>query len=349
VIQYRGYLQSDLIPNLLIGQFGVGFTELRSPNVYSVPTGIADLRLLLSPFSLPDLNPYLYAGFGISKELDKSGTDYLGMIPVGVGIQTRLSSGVLLSVNGGYNLSLSDQLDARIRTSTDLNALTNSKQDGFYGFSVGVAFMLGGGYNAAEDLKKKEITDAEAQRVKQLADAEAQRVKQLADAEARRVKQQADAEAQRVKQLADTDAAAKLAKESAEAEARLLADQKDRDTVIVFVKGKTVVLKGINFEFNKATLMMDSERILWRAYSAMIAYPDVQVVITGHTDNVGEQAFNQTLSLERAQTVRNWLALKGIASNRMRTVGRGENEPVASNDTDEGRGNNRRIEFYVQK
>lgn len=58
---------------------------------------------------------------------------------------------------------------------------------------------------------------------------------------------------------------------------------------------------------------------------------------------------NQELSLERAQTVRNWLVEKGIASNRMRTVGRGENETVASNETDEGRSENRRIEFYVQK
>ena len=81
----------------------------------------------------------------------------------------------------------------------------------------------------------------------------------------------------------------------------------------------------------------------------MVANPDVQVVITGHTDNVGSQKFNQVLSLKRAQAVKNWLVRKGIASNRMRTVGKGENEPVASNDTAEGRLENRRIEFYVEK
>jgi OOP family OmpA-OmpF porin len=74
----------------------------------------------------------------------------------------------------------------------------------------------------------------------------------------------------------------------------------------------------------------------------------VRVVITGHTDNVGGQKFNQTLSLKRAQAVKNWLVKKGIASNRMRTVGRGENEPVASNKTEEGRLQNRRIEFFVE-
>jgi OOP family OmpA-OmpF porin len=146
-----------------------------------------------------------------------------------------------------------------------------------------------------------------------------------------------------------TDAEARRAKELADAEALRLAQQKSNDTVIVFVKGKTVVLRGVNFEFNKATLTKDSERILWRAYNAMISNPEVAVVITGHTDNVGGQKFNQTLSLKRAQAVKNWLVKKGIASNRMRTVGRGLNEPVASNETDAGRAENRRIEFYVEK
>jgi OOP family OmpA-OmpF porin len=126
-----------------------------------------------------------------------------------------------------------------------------------------------------------------------------------------------------------------------------LAEQK-ADTVFVLIKGKTIVLRGVNFEFNKATLTKESERILWRAYNAMVANPNVRVVITGHTDNVGGQKFNQTLSLKRAQAVKNWLVKKGIPSNRMRTVGRGLNEPVASNETEEGRAENRRMEFYVQ-
>jgi outer membrane protein OmpA-like peptidoglycan-associated protein len=162
-------------------------------------------------------------------------------------------------------------------------------------------------------------------------------VKESTDAEARRIKDSTDAEARRVKELADAEAR------------RLAAEQKSNDTVFVLVKGKTVVLRGVNFEFNKATLTKDSERILWRACNAMVANSDVRVVITGHTDNVGGQKFNQALSLKRAQAVKNWLVKNGIASNRMRTVGRGLNEPVASNDTDAGRAENRRIEFYVEK
>jgi outer membrane protein OmpA-like peptidoglycan-associated protein len=333
VMQYRGFLQHDLIPSLLIGQVGVGYTDLYAPGKYSAATGMADVRLMFTPFSLPNLNPYLYGGIGVSKNLDKSGTDYLAMIPFGVGMQTSISRGVILSINGGYTLSLSDQMDGRVRSSTDLNSITNGKQDGFYGFSAGLAFTIGSNYNASKD---KEFSDAEAQRVKLQADAEAQRVKQQADAEAQRVKTLADAEARRVKELAD-------------AEALRLSEQKSRDTVFVFIKGSTVILRGVNFDFDKATLMKDSEKILWRAYNAMIANGAVEVVITGHTDNIGTQQYNQTLSLERAQTVRNWLVQKGIASSRMRTVGRGENETVASNDTDAGRAENRRIEFFVEK
>jgi outer membrane protein OmpA-like peptidoglycan-associated protein len=334
VMQYRGYLQHDVIPSLLIGQVGVGYTDLYAPGVYSAATGMADVRLLFTPFSLPNLNPYLYAGFGVSKNLDKSGSNFLGMIPVGVGMQTSISRGVILSINGGYNLSLSDNMDGQTRSSTSLNAITNSKNDGFYGFSAGLAFTIGGSsFNASKD---REFSDAEAQRVKLQADAEARRVKLQADAEAQRVKLYADAEAQRVRDLADADA-------------RRLADQKSRDTVFVFVKGSTVILRGVNFEFDKATLTMDSEKILWRAYNAMVLNGAVDVVITGHTDNIGTQEYNQVLSLERAQTVRNWLVAKGITSNRMRTVGRGENETVASNDTDAGRAENRRIEFFVEK
>ena len=171
-------------------------------------------------------------------------------------------------------------------------------------------------------------------------------VEQKARLDAEQRASDAQLEAQRVK--ASTDAEAMRIKDSTNAAAMKLAEQKSRDTLIVFEKGKTVVLRGINFDFNKATLTEDSETILWRAYNAMAANPDVHVVITGHTDNVGSQKSNQLLSLKRAQAVRNWLVQKGTLSSRMRTVGRGQNEPVSSNDTDEGRADNRRIEFYVQ-
>jgi len=361
MMQVRAFLQYEFLPSMLKGQLGLGYTELEAPNVYRSENFIADLRLLFAPFSLPNLNPYLYAGLGLSKALNKTNSDFLPLIPFGVGVQTRISSGILLDINGGYSLSLSDQLDGLSRSNTDLNALSTGKEDGFYGFTIGIAFSLGGD-DEAEELKKKELAAAEARRLKQQADAdaEARRVKEMTDAQARNTKALADAEARRI--MDSTNAAAEAMrvkaaniaeaqriKDSTNAAALRLAEQKGPDTLIVLEKGKTVVLRGVNFEFNKATLTKYSENILWKAYNAMVANPEVSVVITGHTDNVGSQKYNQALSLKRAQSVKNWLVREGISSKRMRTVGRGPNEPVASNDTEEGRLENRRIEFYVEK
>lgn len=343
-LQYRGYFQYEVMPQRLIAQLGLGYTGLVAPGVYSSYSGILDLRALYTPFSLANLNPYIYGGFGVAKVF-KNGSGYLPLVPFGAGIQTQIANGVLMDINVGHAVVFSDDLDGIARSNNNLNNLTNGKHDGFYGVTLGVAFSLGG--EPEEDLKKKDLDAAEARRVRELASAEARRVKEQADAEAMRVKQLADAEAVRVKQQADAEAAAKLAKAAAEADARLLASQKNRDTVITFVKGKSVVLRGINFEFNKSTLVNDSETILLRAFNALIANPTVQIVITGHTDNVGNQESNQKLSLERAQTVRNWLVERGIPSTRLRTVGRGQNEPVATNETEEGRAQNRRMEFFV--
>jgi outer membrane protein OmpA-like peptidoglycan-associated protein len=356
-MQARGFLQYELISPMLMVQGGLGYTELSAPERYFAKTGIADIRFLFSPFSLANLNPYVYAGIGVSKALNTNNSEFLPMVPFGAGIQTRISNGVLLGVNGGYNLSLSDKLDGRPRSESDRNSLTNQKNDGYFGFALGLSFNLSGGYDEEAELKAKESAEANARRLeaeetarhtKELTDAEALRVKGLSDAEAVRMKGLADAEAVRMKGLSDAEAL--RVKELSDAEARRLAEQKtqQKDTIIILEKGKTVVLRGVNFESNKATLTAGSAPILMQAYHALIANADAKIVITGHTDNVGSEKSNQTLSLKRAQSVRAWLVQKGIASNRMRTVGRGPNEPVSSNETKEGRSENRRIEFYVQ-
>lgn len=142
-MQYRGFFQYNIISSLLLGQFNLGYAEISAPNVYTAQTGMADVRLLFSPFTLQNLNPYLYGGVGLSKTLNINGSDYLPMVQIGAGVQTRISTGTLLNLDGGYNLSLSDKFDGRNRSSSNLNPFTNQKQDGFYGFTVGVAFTIG--------------------------------------------------------------------------------------------------------------------------------------------------------------------------------------------------------------
>lgn len=123
-------------------------------------------------------------------------------------------------------------------------------------------------------------------------------------------------------------------------------DPKD-DATMILEKGKTVVLKGVNFETNKATLTPDSETILEKAVTALNASPDLKVLIVGHTDNVGKAEYNKKLSLRRAEAVKSWLIRKGISRDRLTVSGKGFDEPIDDNTTAEGRFNNRRIEFRV--
>jgi outer membrane protein OmpA-like peptidoglycan-associated protein len=121
------------------------------------------------------------------------------------------------------------------------------------------------------------------------------------------------------------------------------------DTVIVLFRGQTVILKGIYFESGKAAVTDGSESTLRSAFNALLASPDVKVLIVGHTDKVGKATYNKKLSLRRAQTVRSWLIREGISGKRLTVAGKGFDEPIDDNSTPEGQANNRRIEFRVLK
>ncbi|MDH7515592.1 MAG: DUF6089 family protein [Bacteroidota bacterium] len=111
--------------------------------------------------------------------------------------------------------------------------------------------------------------------------------------------------------------------------------------------GAKIVLEGINFETNKATILPESEEILMRAYQTMRTNPTLRVEISGHTDDVGSDASNQKLSERRANAVRDWLVNKGIDGSRIQTKGYGEKQPTVPNTSPENRAKNRRIEFKI--
>lgn len=116
----------------------------------------------------------------------------------------------------------------------------------------------------------------------------------------------------------------------------------------MFERGKVHVLEGVRFQGNTATLEPSSRTTLEKVFIALVANPDISVDILGHTDNRGNAASNDRLSLLRAEAVKAWLVKKGIASSRLTTVGKGGAQPVASNETPEGREKNRRIEFRIK-
>lgn len=111
---------------------------------------------------------------------------------------------------------------------------------------------------------------------------------------------------------------------------------------------KKIVLRGVNFDFDKATIRKDAAQILDEAASTLKDEGSVGVVVVGHTDSRGTDAYNQKLSERRADAVASYLSKKGVSASRLSTKGLGESQPVASNDTDEGRAQNRRVELLVE-
>ncbi|SFM38306.1 OmpA family protein [Marinobacter zhejiangensis] len=110
---------------------------------------------------------------------------------------------------------------------------------------------------------------------------------------------------------------------------------------------QSVVLRGVTFEFNSNRLTANARDILNRAADALKGQDDLNVELAGHTDNVGAEAYNQQLSQKRADAVREYLLEMGVNASQMTAVGYGESQPIRSNDTEEGRERNRRVEFNV--
>ncbi|MCP5062921.1 MAG: OmpA family protein, partial [Ignavibacteriae bacterium] len=111
--------------------------------------------------------------------------------------------------------------------------------------------------------------------------------------------------------------------------------------------GKSLILEGVHFKFNSDELTDESTKILTNAANVLSQYPDAPVEIHGHTDNIGNDAYNKDLSLRRAISVKNFLESKGIVAKRMSTFGHGEELPIDDNGTDYGRARNRRMEFKL--
>ncbi|MEO6037428.1 MAG: OmpA family protein, partial [Saprospiraceae bacterium] len=104
----------------------------------------------------------------------------------------------------------------------------------------------------------------------------------------------------------------------------------------------------LNFKTGSAELDLEySQQQLTNIYEVLKAFPKVRIKIGGYTDNVGKEAANQKLSQARAETVQNALIKMGNAKNRLTAEGYGSQHPVASNDTEEGRAQNRRTAIRV--
>jgi outer membrane protein OmpA-like peptidoglycan-associated protein/tetratricopeptide (TPR) repeat protein len=111
--------------------------------------------------------------------------------------------------------------------------------------------------------------------------------------------------------------------------------------------GTKIILKNIFFDFDKATLRSESTNELERLTKLLNDVPTLKIEISGHTDAKGAADYNQKLSQSRAKAVVDYLVKAGIAADRLTFAGYGKDQPIATNDTDEGRQLNRRTEFKI--
>ncbi|MBN8483660.1 MAG: OmpA family protein [Sphingomonadales bacterium] len=104
---------------------------------------------------------------------------------------------------------------------------------------------------------------------------------------------------------------------------------------------------GVTFDVGSATLKPEFRATLDKVAESLIQYPNSLIDVYGHTDSTGSDAFNQTLSENRARTVMNYLIMKNVPAARIRSQGFGETMPIADNATPEGRSKNRRVEIKI--
>jgi outer membrane protein OmpA-like peptidoglycan-associated protein len=123
----------------------------------------------------------------------------------------------------------------------------------------------------------------------------------------------------------------------------------DRGDLIFEKLGDILILENIEFEAAKATLLPTSNPTLDKVVRSLKDNPNVEIEVRGHTDSTGDYKQNVALSLKRAESVKQYLVSRGIASMRITTDGLGPAAPIAPNNTSEGRQRNRRIEFRIVK
>jgi len=122
----------------------------------------------------------------------------------------------------------------------------------------------------------------------------------------------------------------------------------ERNLFLVPVEvGQSISLNNIFFEFNRATLQKESFAELDRVIPLFSQFPNLKIEIAGHTDWIDSDEYNQKLSDSRANAVRDYFLLKEVPEDRISAKGYGESQPIESNDTEEGRAKNRRVEFRI--
>lgn len=196
----------------------------------------------------------------------------------------------------------------------------------------------------AEAQFRERIARAEEQ-TRMMAEQSAELEKRLE--EERKAREKAEQELARMK--AEIEQRQKLEQQHAEEMAAMKKQLAELAETRSDARGFIVTLPGVYFDSGKATLKEGTKANLTKIAQLLQKMEQVRIVVEGHTDSVGSAELNQKLSEARADSVRDYLVAEGMDRSNITTVGRGESQPVASNDTNEGRSQNRRVEIVIEE
>jgi outer membrane protein OmpA-like peptidoglycan-associated protein len=214
-----------------------------------------------------------------------------------------------------------------------------------YTVHAGVSILLGSYPPNQDSIRADSIQRAEmakAERQRQAERARADSIQRAAQARTDSIQRAERARADSIR-VADS---LRVAAEQARADSLRRAGQVDSTQIRLMLERKqNLILRGVNFEFNKSRLTPDARKVLDFVAQSLAAHPEARVEVAGYTDNIGSAAYNQRLSLARARSVRAYLISRGVNAQQLTAVGHGKEDPVAPNTTDEGRAENRRVEL----
>ena len=321
VPSFRLYLQHRILGNWLFGQLGSGYAKLQARQTYWAKTVTIDERFLIVPYSNEYFLPYFGAGIGLTKAVYSTGTSYLGYSPIFAGIQTRLSDNIVLNTYGGFAFSFSDSLDGRARNDANLNPITNSKQDGYWFWELGLQFGFPGRKAKAKEQNADDlIFDQFEQSPEQPQDAGTE------------IEDPFIFETQ-----PDTipPAAPEFIIPGQQLQMQPAPTMQDN------------LYRTIGFSFGGVNLSKEAIAVLRVVADTLRSYPNIRLRIVGHADNQGTRAAIESTALSRAVAVRDWLVANGIGNERLEVSSAGASEPRGDNNTHEGRAINRRVEIWV--
>lgn len=333
---YRNGIAQGFTPEFSFNYFSNGTTDKGGYSQYSTTYIMPDLRLRYYFTDSKSWSPFVYGGVGAAiftvndvpsnPDPDSKNDGVAVGFPIGAGITHYLSAKWAVELNAGFNLSLTD----------DYNPAHDDIKDGNWAFKVGISYDI---VDFEPDTDGDGLSDAEEARIgtdPRNPDTDGDG---LLDGE--EVNKHKTNPLDKDTDDGGVDDGVEVSFEN---------DPLDPDDDILSIApGSKLILRNITFDTGKSTITKQSERILGFALKALQKNESMSFEIVGHTDDVGNDDNNLTLSQERAQSVKDWLVNKGINGDRLTSVGKGETEPMVPNTSDANRAKNRRVEFIRSK